>query len=533
MHQHVFKVGWLLTHNIKTTVVFYYTAFLPGVLLHEISYWLAAGILNVRARQSVQFPQLDDIKELQLGLVKLDAGAHPVKRVLIELCPLLVALGALWWIATEAINLESALSLASSAELQNLAQAAVALVRGADFWLWYYLAFTIANTMLPPIPARLRSWKPYAVLIVLLVFAAAALSSGQAHLGAIGNYLHQLLTSLSALLLLTTCINVVMVIALGALEAVIERVTGHNVTFEAGRMLTMTRHEARKHRGAQRQAHRTQKQQQPARAESSPLPLTSIYDISLPIPGAPGTEPVSRRIAAVINIAPPPHEPTTDRRGYAQAEDPAASSVAGLEGRASGKRRPPMIVTDVTPATEDKQDQRQKRPVPDSKPIRDRQDAVIEKKPDTDGVAGDKSPPDTLAPFSRPFAQDDIESDPQDEMNEEPKASSLGFARPFAVQQDSEAEERSPKGTVSNQEQQNSADSISFEDSLIGDKDDDVSVVSRPSPGKTRPVPKPAKKDAAKAQKSTTSDEFGELRYEAIDDEDNYDDEEFFTDESS
>ena len=533
MHQHVFKVGWLLTHNIKTTVVFYYTAFLPGVLLHEISYWLAAGILNVRARQSVQFPQLDDIKELQLGLVKLDARAHPVKRVLIELCPLLVALGALWWIATEAIDLESALSLASSAELQKLAHAAVTLVKGADFWLWYYIAFTIANTMIPPIPARLRSWKLYAVLVVLLVFVAAGLGSREPNLGAIGNYIHQLLTSLFTLLLLTTCINLIMVIALGALEAVIERVTGHNVTFEAGRMLTMTRHEARKHREAQRQAHRTRQQQQPARAEAPPLPLTSIYDISLPIPGAPGKEPVSRSIAAVLNIAPPPSEQTTDRRGYAQAEDPAASSVAGLEGRASGKRRPPMIVTDASSATEDKRGQRQKRSVPDSKPIRDPQDAVFEKKPDTAGVADDKSPPDTLAPFSRPFAQDDTESDPLDDLNEDALASALGFARPFAVQQDSETEERSPKGTESDQEQQTSVDAISSEDSLIEDKEDDVGGVSRRTPGKTRPVPKPATNDAAKAQKSTTSDEFGELRYEAIDDEDNYDDEEFFTDESS
>ena len=73
----------------------------------------------------------------------------------------------------------------------------------------------------------------------------------------------------------------------------------------------------------------------------------------------------------------------------------------------------------------------------------------------------------------------------------------------------------------------------SSEDSLIEDKEDDVGGVSRRTPGKTRPVPKPATNDAAKAKKSTTSDEFGELRYEAIDDEDNYDDEEFFTDESS
>ena len=63
LHQHIFKVGWLLTNNFQTTTVLYYILFLPGILLHECSLWLAAGILNVRAERAIEFPAEQEIGE--------------------------------------------------------------------------------------------------------------------------------------------------------------------------------------------------------------------------------------------------------------------------------------------------------------------------------------------------------------------------------------------------------------------------------------------------------------------------------------
>ena len=180
MRQHIFKVGWLLSHDSQTTVIFYYTAFLPGILLHELVYWLAAGIVNVRATRSIQLPQNDEIRELQLGFVKLARQVGPIKRTFIEFAPLLAALTGLWLIATDLLQLESVLGLVSAGGLDNVAQAVTALTAKADFWLWFYLVFTVANTMVPAWPKNSRSrWLPY---LFAALIAVGFVLFGQANL---------------------------------------------------------------------------------------------------------------------------------------------------------------------------------------------------------------------------------------------------------------------------------------------------------------------------------------------------------------
>ena len=57
LQQHVFKVGWLLTKNLQTTTILFYTLFLPGVILNQFVTWMAAGILNVRAERAIRGPK--------------------------------------------------------------------------------------------------------------------------------------------------------------------------------------------------------------------------------------------------------------------------------------------------------------------------------------------------------------------------------------------------------------------------------------------------------------------------------------------
>ncbi len=71
LHQHIFKVGWLLTKNLQTTTILYYTFFLPGVVLHEFIYWLFAGFINVRAERAIAWPEAQAIAELRLNFIRL------------------------------------------------------------------------------------------------------------------------------------------------------------------------------------------------------------------------------------------------------------------------------------------------------------------------------------------------------------------------------------------------------------------------------------------------------------------------------
>ena len=100
MHQHIFKVGWLLTQNYETTTILYYTFFLPGIILHEVIYWLVAGLLDVRAERSIKWPEKQEIGELRLNFVQLARRTGRIQRAIISSAPLIIGLVIVWLMAT-------------------------------------------------------------------------------------------------------------------------------------------------------------------------------------------------------------------------------------------------------------------------------------------------------------------------------------------------------------------------------------------------------------------------------------------------
>ena len=507
MHQHIFKVGWLLTHNRKTTVIFYYTAFLPGVLLHELCRWLAAGVLNVRASQSVQLPQHDDIGELRLRLVQISPDAQPFKKVIIEGAPLLVALAALWLIATDILDLESSLRIATGGNVADLGQAIKTMVTQPDFWLWFYLAFTIANTMLPPVSKQLHNRKLAASTLILIGALAIGLGSHIEAKQAFGSDLQRLLSSISLILSSTTIINVVMVLALGMIEAVIERLTGHSATFHDGKMNTLTRQQAQTERD-NRQPDRSSRRKAPA-ATKPDKPIRSIYALALPIPGPPGKEPVSKPVAAVLNI----------------------SRKTEPETRAATRNKPTSVdVDEIVDESSRSASQSKSTPEPTKKTAVDIQRGGISAEragpvaefPKTESAAGDSA--DELdhdaavhAPFSRPFAEShDKFEDPEE--GPDAQSTELGFARPFAPARDLQI------GIES--EDSDSADTFgTFEEDVAETKP--KTVIGRPMPT-TRPVPKPSQHTGRETDTEDINGDSDELRYESLDDIDIYDDGEDF-----
>lgn len=496
MHRHIFKVGWLLTHSHQITTVLYYIIFLPGVLLREAGRWLAAGLLNVRADRSIQLPQKPEIGKLELNFIKLAPKTHPVKRVIIAAAPLVLGLLALWMIAVNAFKLETILNIAAPGQLDDVVRAASTLVAQADFWLWFYLAFTISNTMLPTVPADLRGWRRIGAAALPVMIIAFVLGISQAFAAEAGT---QLLNSLALILSLTTLINVFMVIVLGTAEAFIKRLTGHSAAFQDGKMIAMTRQQMLQRKEAEKQ------QRQSARSVPARKPavaaVTSIYMLKLPIPGPPGQEPVSRRVVAVLDAPSAKQEAASSPAAASLTAAPRPtridSSASKQTEKPAPKRQPQTGKAPVPFDSVADSDKKSERFAPFSRPFV--KSAAITADDDID-AAGDNPPTSTDAPFMRPFAD---EKTPQDNM---PAANPIANALPPKSKA-----ETSRKPTRQSKSK------------------------SMPAARKTRPVPKPSTQAKVNPNPDDSSgySEDQELKYEPIDDEyDLYDeaDEDFYDD---
>jgi hypothetical protein len=300
LHQHIFKVGWLLTNSFQTTTILYYIVFLPGILLHEFTVWMVAWLLRLQAERAIGFPEQQDIGELRLNFIRVSPSAGALRYELIRYAPVLAGVVCLWAIASQIFRWQETASVSSFASVDELTRAVDRLTRTADFWLWFYLAFTVANTMFPSTSPRQSAGRKGILLLAVAASVYFLWLVGGMIEHSIAQSLEVLAGSLFLVVLQVIMFNIVVVLGLGALESLLERLSGKSAMFADGRMITMTRQEAQEHSHAKAQARRSSRKKPPeqARADVS----HSVYDLKLPIPGPPGREPVSRRAVSVLSI---------------------------------------------------------------------------------------------------------------------------------------------------------------------------------------------------------------------------------------
>jgi hypothetical protein len=307
LHQHLFKVGWLLTKDFQTTTILYYTLFLPGVFLNQFSYWVTAGVLNIGAKPSIRFPESQEIGELRLNFIEFSRNQriNPFKRALMSATPLVIGLLVIWLIADRILGLSLALQVMSSGELDSVGRGLQQLFGTADFWLWFYVIFTISNTMYPNTNRDLQGWRQIIYFVVLLLIVASLIGIGNQLLQTVATPITSVVFALQALLIFIIIIDGVMVAILGAIESTIERITGNSATFRRGRMVVMTRQEAE----AERQRERERQQQRPAPSRPSTehdASLTSVYQLRFQVPSSSDKTSATQR--TLTDLVPPPND---------------------------------------------------------------------------------------------------------------------------------------------------------------------------------------------------------------------------------
>lgn len=174
LHRELQHVLLLTTRRPALSLGLFSLIFFPGVLLHEGSHFVMARLLQVRTTGFSLLPKTMPNRTLRLGYVETKP-TDPLRDTLIGLAPLLSGGAVVVWIGSGALGLAGVFGPALAGNWQAALDGLAALPDRPDFWVWFYLAFTISSTMLPS-PADRQAWRP--VLIGLGLLGGLALAAG-------------------------------------------------------------------------------------------------------------------------------------------------------------------------------------------------------------------------------------------------------------------------------------------------------------------------------------------------------------------
>lgn len=181
IHQHLHGLSLLITGQQERAVIIYAIILFPGVLLHEVSHWLAAKLLGVRTGSFSMLPQRQADGSIQLGYVEYYKGRtlDPLRESIIGGAPLITGTAVILLIGFQIFNINELAAMMQTGQIANLTNVLDILFQTPDFFLWLYLIFAIANGMMPSRSDR-RAWPTFAVTLFLLALLLYVL--GVAHI---------------------------------------------------------------------------------------------------------------------------------------------------------------------------------------------------------------------------------------------------------------------------------------------------------------------------------------------------------------
>ncbi len=166
LHREIQAIFLMITRRADISITLFSLLFLPGVLLHESSHFLMARILGVRTGRFSILPRPLPDGRLQLGFVET-APSDMIRDTLIGAAPLLAGGAFILYAALIRLNLYNLAPAIFSQGPENLISQLRLLQASSDFWLWFYLIFTVSSTMMPSASDR-RSWLKAGAFIVAL-----------------------------------------------------------------------------------------------------------------------------------------------------------------------------------------------------------------------------------------------------------------------------------------------------------------------------------------------------------------------------
>jgi len=229
INRHLQGFGLLLLGDNDRATLLYFVLLLPGILIHELSHWVAAKLLGVRTGKISFGPSNRHGNQMRLGSVTV-ARTDPFRASLIGVAPLISGSLAILIIGQLILGLGGFGKVLLNGEWGQVWESLLAHFRAPDFWLWLYLIFAVSNAMLPSESDR-EPWRPVLIFmsLVALIFYLTGWVRQVPEVLATAS-----LTGLSYLAYtfsLTVVVDAIFIALIAIFEAVVSRLAGKRVEY--------------------------------------------------------------------------------------------------------------------------------------------------------------------------------------------------------------------------------------------------------------------------------------------------------------
>ncbi len=226
LHLEIQAAFLMITRHREISMVLFSLLFFPGVLLHEVSHYLTARLLGVRTSKFSVIPMSMPDGRLRLGYVEMEKVDF-IRDALIGATPLLTG-GIL--VAYAGIYRLKLPLLWDSLVFNSmpLKDAAATVFSQADFWLWFYLAFTISSMMMPSASDR-RAWLPVTLVIVALVIMALLGGAGPWMLAHLAPPLDSVFKAIAVTFSISAFLHLVLLVPVWIVRKLLSRLMGLDI----------------------------------------------------------------------------------------------------------------------------------------------------------------------------------------------------------------------------------------------------------------------------------------------------------------
>jgi hypothetical protein len=217
----------LITRQPDTSMALFSLLFLPGVFLHEASHFITAQVLGVKTGRFSIIPRKLEGGRIRLGYVET-AQTDFFRDAMIGIAPLVTGGLFVAFAGVYRLGLDTIWVNIIQGQVSAISQAIKTAAYQPDFWLWFYLVFTVSSTMLPSESDR-RGWIPVILVMAGLLGIILIIGVGP---WVITNFGKAFLTAMNAVTLvfgITLMIHLLFLPPAWLIRKIISRIVGLQV----------------------------------------------------------------------------------------------------------------------------------------------------------------------------------------------------------------------------------------------------------------------------------------------------------------